>query len=185
MSNRKADAAARKTPHPARLLMQVRQLHVYFGMLIAPSLLFFAVTGVLQIYNLHESRPGYAPPPLIEKLGRVHKDQVFAPDHKGPPPGAKRPDQAKPPGPAAPGAAHADAGPTAAAAPRPASQRRGPSPATTALKAFFTLVSAGLIASTLTGVWMALKYNRAKPACWILLILGVAIPAALAVMSAS
>jgi hypothetical protein len=185
MSIRKAAAPARSAPHPARLLMQVRQLHVYFGMLIAPSVLFFAATGVLQIYSLHEAHPGYTPPPLIEKLGMTHKDQEFALGHKGPPPGAKRPGDAT--GPGGPQAPHLDGPPKSAAAPGapgPGPKRRGPSPATAALKAFFALVSAGLFASTLTGVWMALKHNKAKRACWLLLALGVVIPTALTLMTA-
>ena len=35
--------------HPAALLMQIRSWHTYVGMLIAPTMIFMAVTGVLQI----------------------------------------------------------------------------------------------------------------------------------------
>ena len=57
--------------------MQIRTLHAYIGMLIAPTVFFFAATGLLQIYSLHEAHPGYTPPSLIEKLSAVHKDQHF------------------------------------------------------------------------------------------------------------
>ncbi|HEV2700892.1 MAG TPA: hypothetical protein VGV09_04625 [Steroidobacteraceae bacterium] len=56
----------------------VRRWHSYIGLLIAPSVLFFALTGAVQIFNLHEAHGSYTPPPLLEKLSSVHQDQVFA-----------------------------------------------------------------------------------------------------------
>ncbi len=60
-----------------RMMMFVRLWHHYIGFLIAPSLLFFAFTGSLQLFSLHEAHGDYHPPALIEALGNVHKDQVF------------------------------------------------------------------------------------------------------------
>ena len=46
-------------------------------MFIAPSVLFFAFTGSLQLFSLHEAHGSYQPPALIAALGTVHKDQRF------------------------------------------------------------------------------------------------------------
>jgi hypothetical protein len=69
----------------------LRQWHAYVGLFIAPSVLFFSLTGAIQIFNLHEAHGGYHPAVLLEKLSAVHKDQVFeephdqsAPDHDAP-----------------------------------------------------------------------------------------------------
>jgi hypothetical protein len=52
--------------------------HSYIGLFTAPNVLFFALTGAAQIFNLHEAHGSYRPPGIVEKLGSVHKDQVFA-----------------------------------------------------------------------------------------------------------
>jgi hypothetical protein len=57
--------------------LRLRQWHAYIGLFIAPSVLFFALTGAIQIFNLHEAHGSYTPAPLLEKLSAVHKDQVF------------------------------------------------------------------------------------------------------------
>jgi len=56
----------------------LRTWHSYLSVFVAPSIIFFALTGALQVFRLHEAHKGYQPPALIEKLGRLHKDQVFA-----------------------------------------------------------------------------------------------------------
>jgi hypothetical protein len=138
----------------------LRQLHAYIGAFIAPSVLFFALTGSLQLFSLHEAHGDYTPPPLIEKLSAVHKDQVFSakPDHAGPP---------------APAAGHADA----QAEPEHEHHHPKTLPArTVALKWLFLAVAAGLITSTCIGVWMALTFARRKTVIWTLLVLGAALP---------
>lgn len=152
--------AARK-PNPALRLALIRQIHVYLGVFVAPSLLFFAVTGALQLFSLHEAHPGYQPAPIVEKLGELHKNQKFA----------LKPKRA--PSPAATAA-------TKPAAAEPA--RKGPAWNVTALKYLFLLVSLSLIASTVLGVWMAVTYNRRKPVIWALLAAGAVIPALLALL---
>ena len=79
-------AAARRPVPLARL---VRDWHAWIGALIAPSVLFFATTGVLQIWSLHEAHGGYTPPALIERLGALHKDQRLALKHRAPPQAAR------------------------------------------------------------------------------------------------
>jgi len=141
-------------------LAGVRQFHTYLGAFMAPSILFFAFTGALQLFSLHEAHGSYQPPVLIEKLSAVHKDQRFT---------------AKP----APKAAHhgedkqADAdhqhGHAAPAA-------KSPPIRALVLKLLFLAVAVSLIISTCIGVWMGVTYSRRKGVVWVLLILGAALP---------
>ena len=137
--------------------MLLRRIHTWIGMLIAPSVLFFATTGALQLYSLHEAHGAYTPPPLLEALGSLHKDQKLpAPPH---------PEAAGAP------AAHEhhhdddDAGP--------------PKPATALLKIVFLGVATGLIVSTLLGLWMALQDRLRRRTNLVLLAVGVVAPLAL------
>jgi hypothetical protein len=158
----------------ALVSMLIRKLHAYIGMLIAPSVLFFAATGTLQIYNLHEAHAGYTPPPVIEALSAVHKDQRFGAGHKHP----AEAEHAE--GPAAAGP-HADA-PHEDAAPHKSGARKSHM-ATILLKAFFTLVAIGLIGSTLAGLWMALQQRVRRTAHLVLLLIGALVPAILAALT--
>jgi len=133
----------------------IRQWHFYIGMLIAPSVLFFAATGALQLFSWHEAHGNYTPPPILEKLSSVHKDQVFAAGRHHDAPAA-----AKPPGAAAP-AADDDKLKTS----------------TLILKIyFFWIVAGGLIVSTLLGLWIGLTHPLRRRAAWILVGLGALIP---------
>jgi hypothetical protein len=145
--------------------MSLRTLHTYLGMLIAPTVLFLAFTGLMQIYSLHEAHGDYTPPPLIEKLSSVHKDQVFrlGGHHGGAQPAAKR----------------REAGPS-----KPEAEDRGPKPAVLILKAFFAAVAITLATSTLIGVWMALRQPLRRRTCAILLAVGTLVPVVLIVLSA-
>ena len=144
----------------------LRKWHSYLGLFIAPSVLFFALTGAAQIFNLHEAHGSYQPLPIVEKLSSVHKDQVFAfGDHHAPPgdPG----DLAKPPG--APG-------------PGPQEDDDRTSASTLMLKWFFLLISLALLVSTCFGVWMGLTQIRQRRTAWLLLIAGALVPTGLLVL---
>jgi hypothetical protein len=160
---RHARTGGRRGGNPALKLAAIRQLHSYFGAFIAPSVLFFALTGALQLFTLHEAHGDYRPPAVIEKLGMLHKDQVFA----------AKPRRAQPPG--------------AARAVRPAPPKAedhhdaGPKTSTLALKWFFLFVAASLVISTCLGLWMALAYSQRKGVLWLLVLLGAAIPVAILV----
>lgn len=140
----------------------IRVWHTYLGMLIAPSILFFALTGALQIFSLHESHGAYQPLPLVEKLGMLHKDQVFAlkERHERPPEPATA--QNAPPPPADDDDDHVPLG-------------------TLVLKWFFLLVAAGLISSTVLGLWIGLTHLRHKRVALGLLVVGIVLPVALTV----
>jgi hypothetical protein len=139
----------------------IRQWHFYIGMFIAPSVLFFALTGAVQLFSLHEAHGSYDPPPILEKLSAVHKDQVFAAGHH-----------------------HHDAD----AAPKPAAAPAGPPPAddddkpkltTLLLKSLFLVVALGLTVSTALGLWIGLTHPRYKRAALLLVIAGAVLPVVL------
>jgi ABC-type sugar transport system permease subunit len=169
-----------KTPGPtgsATRLKLARQWHLYLGTLFAPSIIFFAFTGSLQLFSLHESHKGdsYQAPAWIQKLASIHKDQVLEKNHKAPPPPA----------------AEQKGLPPSDAARRPA-QPEGSGPKdedgskkfTLALKWFFLAMAVGLVSSTLLGIYMAFKFNRSRALVWGMLMLGTAIPLALIAMMA-
>lgn len=161
-----------RSPQAARTLRWVRKTHLYFGLLIAPALLFFALTGALQTFNLHESAgTSYQPPAWIAHLAQIHKNQTAA----------LRPHRnaaAVPPAPAASG----KLGPVSQGSPQPpahpaddvtlASKNSRHLP----LKIFFLLVSLGLFTSSLTGIFMAYRFERNNVVVTALLLAGTAIP---------
>ena len=142
----------RAKPAPTRGL--IRQLHIWISVFIAPSLLFFALTGALQTFRIPDEK---AAPVVIQKLARLHKDDVFA---------VKPPRPKKPEG----------AGREKAKAEKPPEAKPAPKPSTEILKWFFAGVSVAIALTTLLGVWMALAYSRQKLVIWILLIAGAAAP---------
>ena len=155
-----AKSGARKA-NPA-VMLTVRQWHTYIGAFIAPSVLFFACTGSLQLFSLHEAHGAYTPPPLIEALGRVHKDQVLKekpePDAKGGEAPARR------------NKARSD---NDRAAPAP------PAWPVMALKWTFLAVAVGLVTSTLLGLWLAFTFARRRGVVVALFVAGAVLPVVL------
>src|SRR5579884_2073387 len=153
------NAKAPERSKAAAGVRRIRQLHTYLGVFFAPSILFFAFTGSLQLFSLHEGHPGdaYQPPAWIEKLASIHKDQRLEQRH-GPPPAARPPD---------------------ARAERRANAPRPQAKTTLALKWFFLAMSVGLMSTTLLGLYMAFQYQRNRKLIWSSLLAGVAIPALL------
>jgi hypothetical protein len=133
-------------------MANLRQWHFYIGMLIAPSVLFFALTGALQLFSLHEAHGTYDPPPILEKLSAVHKDQVFAAGH------------------------HHDADAPKAAGSPPAAEEDKLKAPTLLLKVFFLIVALGLTASTALGLWIGLTHPRNGRIGLILVAAGAVIP---------
>jgi hypothetical protein len=164
------------------ILKVVRVTHLYLGVFIAPALLFFALTGGLQTFSLHESSKGssYTPPRWAVVLGQLHKKQtVVTPERRGPGLGAvssgagagrpggqggERPGSAKPNG-QRPGGPDEDRG---GGEPR--------FPQTLPMKIFFLVVAVGLFVSTLTGLYMAYSYMRNKVLVTAALVAGVMAP---------
>ena len=137
----------------------IRQLHIYTSVFVAPSLLFFALTGAFQTFRVPDEPTA---PVLLQKLARAHKDDVFA---LKPPPKAKKPEA-----------------PEKAAGAKPAEKPKAKNPATERVKWFFAAISVLVMTTTLFGLWMALAYSRRKLPIWILLIAGIAAPIILLAM---
>jgi hypothetical protein len=146
-------------------MASIRRWHSYIGLFIAPSVLFFSLTGATQLFSLHEAHGKYQPPALVEKLSSVHKDQVFAFGNHHAPTDAV-PDAGKPlvdiPSPAGAG----DDGDKIEAS-------------TLMLKWFFLLVALCLALSTAFGLWMGLTQMHRKKTRWLLVVAGALIPVAL------
>jgi uncharacterized iron-regulated membrane protein len=145
-------------------LATIRQWHSYIGVFIAPSVLYFALTGAAQIFNLHEAHGTYHPPVLLEKLSAVHKDQVFARPHDEK---DDRDTQNRQGG--------ASPAPTAAQGPPEGDDDEVSTP-TLLLKWFFALVATGLVVSSSLGIWMGLTQIRPKRTAAILLAAGTLTP---------
>ena len=157
------------------LLKTLRQMHLYIGVFISPALLFFAFTGALQTFSLHETTRGsdYKPAAWIVKLGQLHKKQtLLVPQRKpAPTPDKPAPDKAgidKP---------RADRPSDATAAISPAGAAPAPKPKShLPMKIFFLLVSIGLFISTLTGIYMSYRFSHNRVVITGLLIAGVIVP---------
>jgi hypothetical protein len=138
-------------------MSSMRIWHSYIGILIAPSVIFFALTGALQIFSLHESHGTYTPPVLIEKLSSLHKDQVFEQKH---------PDEHEPAVDSAPGQQP----------PPPEEHEDRPKLGTTLLKCFFLFVALALATSTVLGLCIGLTRIQRKRTGWWLLLAGIVLP---------
>lgn len=169
----------RLSRHPAALQMLLRRWHTYIGMVIAPTVLLFAATGLLQIYELHEAHPGYAPPAVVAKLGVLHKKQLYR-EGRRPASAPSEKSATKVPSTASPSTASPSTG-RPAAGPRPEAKAQRLS--TTLLKAFFALASIGLVGSTITGVWMTLRQPVRRMRHVLLLAAGVVVPFVLSCLS--
>jgi len=148
-------------------LKLARQLHLYIGVFIAPAVLFFAFTGGLQVFGLHEASRSsdYKPPAWLAIAGQLHKKQTDVMPVRKP-----RPVDAMPS--FSPASAPSPVKPDAPAAPV-----RHPLP----LKIFSAFVSFGLFVSTLLGLYMAYRYTRKHMLISALLILGT-VPVVLALI---
>jgi hypothetical protein len=128
----------------------IRRVHSWLGVLFAPSILMFALSGILQLSGCHEGEAGDEPASWVVRLSQLHmKQTVELPRRRA----------AKP----------APTAPTMAAA-VPTAPRTQPN--TTPLKIFFTLMAFGLMASTLLGLYMAFTPKRDRRLLAALLALG-------------
>ena len=144
-------------------LKLARQLHLYIGVFIAPAVLFFAFTGGLQVFGLHETSRSsdYKPPAWLAVAGQLHKKQTDVLPVRKPRPPEAAPLSSNPVKPEAPTA-----------------PVRHPLP----LKIFSAFVSFGLFVSTLLGLYMAYRYTHKHLLISALLILGTVVPAVLALV---
>ena len=55
--------------NPAQLNRLLRKIHLYVSVFFAPLLLFYGLTGAIQVLHLHEARGGtYTPPAVVEEV---------------------------------------------------------------------------------------------------------------------
>lgn len=151
----------------ARTLKAIRLTHSYLGVLFAPTILFFSITGGLQMFSLHETTRGssYVPPAILVHLSQLHKKgTLYVAPHKPAPPTAPKADTPK----------------TDSA--KPEEPKPSPSPDATAppnplpIKIFFAATALALVTSTCTGIVMAWKYARRKLVVAAVLLAGVVVP---------
>lgn len=151
-----------------RFLKTTRTVHLYLGVFTAPMLLFFAISGGLQTFSLHESTRGssYVPPAWLVSVAQLHKKQTTV-----------KP-QRRPRGPEAVPAASApaDARIAASGARASDSSKMEPKKNLLPMKIFFVLVALGLLVSTLSGLYMAWRYSRKPRLFGAVLSAGVAVP---------
>jgi hypothetical protein len=164
-----------------RFLKSLRLIHLYTGVFIAPGLLFFAFTGALQTFSLHEATRGssYRPPAWAVMLAQIHKKQTpIVPIRKPAPPekpaDKTAPEKAQPSSSATPQPAPAEA-------PKPTGEAAQKSHNPLPLKYFFLLVCIGLFISTLSGLYMSYKYIRNRRLITVILLCGIIVPVLLTV----
>ena len=155
--------------HPASRTILFRQVHAYLSVFVAPTVLLFAFTGILQLYGLHEAHAGYRPPALIEKLGRLHKEQTYS----------LRPTQREAPSGEGDWVKPATKAPPTKAPDLKTPDLKTPDLKTRVLKALFCAAAVMLIVSALLGVWMAVTQNRRKIVLLVVFLLGAATPVAI------
>jgi hypothetical protein len=161
-----------------------RQLHLYLGVISAPMLLFFAITGGLQTFSLHETTRGssYAPPAWLASMAQLHKKQTTMMPVRRPRPSEAGASVTGPDGAAAPSQANAPSDARATTTSRQPADNAGARPSRNLLpmKIFFALVSLSLLMSTLTGLYMAWRYSRKLKLVGALLLAGIFVPVGLA-----
>ena len=168
------DAPKTKPSPPARAPLGlnprlIRRIHTYCGVLFAPAILFFAISGAVQVLGLHESKPatGYAAPALLQAMGSLHKNQALpaaasvAGDHDH----ADDHDHGH-------GHGHDE---------HDHGHHHAPATASVwLLKGFVIAMSVTLAATTLLGLYLSLQNRRERPVVLSLFGLGVVIPVVLA-----
>ncbi len=161
-----------------RLLKFLRAVHLYLGVFTAPALLFFAFTGALQTFDLHEATRGgdFKPPAWLQAMSHLHKkESLDVPVRRTPPDAASRDaamrdsnmrdtgdSQNRAVAPVSASASSTARSDAAAAKSREQADRASNAPKRTLLpmKIYFALVAASLFLSTLTGVYMASRMSR-------------------------
>ena len=148
----------------AMFLKSIRVVHRCLGLFFAPTILFFSITGGLQMFGLHETARGssYAPPSFLVHLAQLHKKGTlyFPPRKLGPVSSPKR-DEVKP-----------DSSRPEAPKQTPAP----PPPSSLPIKIFFAATALALVLSTCTGLIMSWKYARRKSTALLTLAAGIVIP---------
>ena len=184
-------------PNTNSILPICRKLHLYLGLVFAPSIIFFAFTGAFQLFDLHSaSKDGsYQPPAWLAAIAQVHIHQSIELPRRGLP----LTDQASKKLDAKEEAANEES--TKEDSPKEATAReltaieeapkdtpkeavskeetakpRAKKRSSLSLKYFFLLLAIGLIVTTILGVYMSFAYMRSKLMIFSLLTVGILVP---------
>jgi hypothetical protein len=162
------------------LLKYLRLIHLYIGVFISPAILFFAFTGALQTFSLHETTRGssYKPPAWAVTLAQIHKKQTPIVPARKTPPQDKPTDKGATEKPRTDTSASQAAPPTSPKTDIPAPKPHNALP----LKIFFLLVAIGLFISTLSGLYMSYKYIRNRKLITAILVAGIIVPILLTIV---
>ena len=131
-------------------MKNVRLVHFYLGVFFAPLIIFFAFTGTLQVFKLHESYrdvPG-SQGNWIAWFGQFHKEQAWI----------------------APRAAPAKAAPKSA---------REEGVFGKPMKWLVALMGIALMGTALLGLYMAFSYPSRRRPCLLAFVAGIVVPLAL------
>ena len=152
------------------VLRFLRKVHLYIGIFTTPALIFFAFTGAMQTFSLHETTAGssYKPPAWIVTLGQLHKKQTTVVPQRRPRPATPE---------SAPGDRQRGGAQQAAPQlPIGGGQAAAPQKSHLPMKIFFLLVAVSLLTSSLTGLYMSYKYSHNLWTVAGLLVAGVVLP---------
>ncbi|TAM11859.1 MAG: PepSY domain-containing protein [Nevskiaceae bacterium] len=141
----------------------LRSLHLYIGAFTAPALLFFAFTGILQTFGLHEpARDGsYRPAAWVASIAHLHKKQSLeVPVRRALPAVAGGDGLRHGPG---PNGVQGVAG-------------SAPRPVVWPMQVFFTIVALSLALSVLSGLYMSWCRARRPRILVSTLAVGVVVP---------
>jgi hypothetical protein len=142
-------------------------MHRYLGLFFAPTILFFAITGGLQMFGLRETARGssHVLPNILMHLSQAHKKgTLYLPPRKVARSNSTKSDGSKLDGPKL-------------ETPKPT--QAPPPPNSLPMKIFFAATALALAVSTCTGLIMGWKYARRKSIALLTFVAGVAIPAIL------
>jgi hypothetical protein len=143
-----------------------REWHSYISAFVAPMMLFFACSGMLQIFNLHESRGMYTAPAIVRLSAGIHKDQEVRS-------GSPRAFDGGPPGGASGATGARREGGSEARQRPPMSLPR------ILLKWLFFVEALGFVVTLLLGVWIGLTHAKRRGRVIALLVAGAVVPVAL------
>jgi hypothetical protein len=159
MQTATVSASAPRTTRPLGLVL--RDWHSNISAFIAPVVVCFALSGAIQIFDLHQSRDGYTAPAFFVAIGQIHKNQRLPGIHA--PGGMKR--AGAPGGPGGPGEPGG-----------PPKDAPAPKPATLVLKWLFFIEALGLATTTVLGTWIGLTHAKRRRTMLGLLAAGTVLP---------
>ena len=174
-------------------MKSIRRIHAWLGVLFAPSILLFSLSGIFQIAGCHEGEGSDEPASWIVRIAQIHMHQTASlPRKRAPRPTAPASSASTTTAPATTAPATSGSGGSsviatapaatttapigAPAGPSPEARGSGSKPTTGPLKVFFVLMSLGLIASTFLGLYIAFTSKRDRGLHVGLLVAGFVIP---------